>query len=65
VLHFLRMYLNDDTFFPPLIHEEDYGYNAYTPASFHENIDSQNTQLQPQIEFTTKRILRKGNFGVE
>jgi hypothetical protein len=53
------MDLNDDILFAPLIREEDYGYNAYTPASFHENIDSQNTQLQPQIEFTTKRILRK------
>jgi hypothetical protein len=59
------MDLNDDILFAPLIREEDYGYNAYTPASFHENIDSQNTQLQPQIEFTTKRILRKWNFGVE
>jgi hypothetical protein len=42
------MDLNDDIFFAPLIHEEDYGYNAYTPTSFHENIDSQNNQLQPQ-----------------
>jgi len=59
------MDLNDDIFFAPLIHEEDYGYNSYTPTSFHENIDSQNTQLQPQTEFTTKKSSRKGNFGVE
>jgi hypothetical protein len=59
------MDLNDDTFFVPLIHEGDYGYNAYTLASFHENIDSQDTQLQPQTEFTTKKTQQKGNFGVE
>jgi len=65
VLYFGRMDLNDDTFFVPLIHEGDYGYNAYTLASFHENIDSQDTQLQPQTEFTTKKTQQKGNFGVE
>jgi hypothetical protein len=54
------MNLNDDTFFIPLIHEGEYGYNAYmTPASFHENIDSQGIQLQPQTESTTKKLHRK------
>jgi hypothetical protein len=60
------MDLNDNTFFVPFIHEGEYGYNAYTaPISFHENIDFQGTQLQPQTESTTKQTPRKGNFGVE
>jgi hypothetical protein len=59
------VFLNDDIFFTLLIHEEDYGYKAYTPASFHKNIYSQDTQLQPQTKLTPKKIMRKWDFGVE
>ncbi|GLT72465.1 hypothetical protein SLA2020_443980 [Shorea laevis] len=47
------------------MHEGDYNYNAYIPASLNENIDSQDTQFQPQMESTTKKSQRRGNFSLE
>jgi len=59
---FLKDGFDDNTLFVYLIHEGDCGYNVYTLASFHENIDFQDTQLQPQTESTTKKNFTKRKF---